>query len=79
MVPAPVRLAALVLVVRHRIPATARQDGDPEVDGKKASEWFSILRTTRPPASERRGRGDARATLWLKHQHKDALPDLVRS
>ena len=71
-----VRAAALLLAFATVV--TARQDGDPEVDGKKASEWFSILRND-ASARKRVQAAAALGPLWLKHQHKDALPDLVRS
>lgn len=70
------RRAALVLFVF--VPVALAQDGDPEVDGKKASEWFSILRNDASPR-KRAQAAAALGPLWLKHQHKDALPDLVRS
>jgi len=69
--------AALLLLAFATVVA-ARQDGDPEVDGKKASEWFSTLRNDASPR-KREQAAAALGPLWLKHQHKDALPDLVRS
>ncbi len=68
---------AVLAVALFALPVAA-QDGDPEVDGKKASEWIATLRND---ASARK-RAQAAATLgplWVKYQYKDALTDLARS
>ncbi|MFO0800354.1 MAG: HEAT repeat domain-containing protein [Gemmataceae bacterium] len=70
------RRAALLLALVSSL--AAAQDSDPVVDGKKASEWFSTLRND-PSPRKRAQAAAALGPLWLKHQHKDALPDLVRS
>lgn len=70
--------AALILVAVGGLTATARQDENPEVDGKKASEWVATLRNDASPR-KRAQAAAALGPLWLKYQYKDALPDLLRS
>jgi HEAT repeat protein len=67
-----------VLAVALLILPAAAQDADPEVDGKKASVWIATLRND-ASARKRAQAAAALGPLWLKHQYKDALPDLARS
>lgn len=70
--------AALLVTTALCAAAAARQDGDPELDGKKASEWVAALRND-PSPRKRVQAAAALGPLWVKHQYKDALTDLVRS
>jgi HEAT repeat protein len=72
MVPAPVRLAAVVLVITTGLPAAARQDADPEYDGKKASEWVNIIQSD-TSARKRAVAAVALGNIWAKHRYADAL------
>ncbi len=70
--------AAALLVAAVCVSASARQDGDPVLDGKKASEWIATLRNDASPR-KRVQAAAALGPLWVKHQYKDALSDLARS
>jgi HEAT repeat protein len=70
------RAAAALLALA--VTASARQDGDPELDGKKASEWVATLRNDASPR-KRAQAAAALGPLWVKYQYKDALTDLARS
>src|SRR5262245_41212409 len=57
---------------------TRADDNDPEYDGKKTSEWVSIVQND-PSARKRALAVDALGKIWTAHKHKDALPNVGRS
>ncbi|MBX9582875.1 MAG: HEAT repeat domain-containing protein, partial [Gemmataceae bacterium] len=56
----------------------AQPPADPVYDGKKASEWVSVLQND-ASARKRALAVAALAEVWTQHQYKDALPNIGRS
>lgn len=71
-------LRASVCILLLALPAPARQDADPEYDGKKASEWVKSLQND-SSARQRSLAVVALGKLWADHKYKDSVSMIGRS
>jgi HEAT repeat protein len=70
--------SSVCLLLLVASPTLARQDGDPELDGKKASEWVKTLQND-SSARQRSLAVVALGKLWADHKFKESVPMIGRS
>jgi len=78
MVSASVRLAGALLTLAAGTQVLAQPQSDPVYDGKKSSEWVTVLQND-PSARKRALAIVALGSAWSEHQYKDGLRNVGRS